>query len=183
MNDELEKKNDGEQPSEIAELRETVVAQKLRIDELQKKIDELTRQLLELKSPEKPCIILPRLPENQRAVLQAILDLPEDAFSEAEKLIATLEGQPFSEAYSKSFSLVLREKKWLAVCTCGKPAAVYWHKDNKYAENGRAFFSHTGNEVNKGKVQHGSLTRIPHLKFVKRIDKRLKSTETSEEKA
>ena len=157
---------------EVKALREQqsghVVSLSTEVKEVRKQVETLT------KSNRNSVTLLEGLTPLQRNVLEAIQKLPVDAFKEAEKLLNTIEGQPLSEAFSKSFAAVLRKQKGSVLCgSCGASAAVYWHADTRYAENGRAFFSHSNAEKNGAKIQHGSLTSIPRFKLVQRLDRRL----------
>lgn len=106
------------------------------------------------------------LPQPQKIVLQAILDLPEGAFAEAETLLKAIEGEPMIEAFVKSFTAVLRSRKWGVKCeTCGKPSVLLWHKNERCAEGGSAEFSHTG-------TSHGGTTKIRCFCFLPKPDRR-----------
>lgn len=139
-------------------------------------MQEVRKQVESLAKPKNVATLMDGLTPTQRSVLEAIQKLPTEAMEKAATQLALFEGQPFTEAFAKSFSSVLREKKWSVLCgTCGAVATVYWHADARYAENGRAFFSHPSTDKSSAKVQHGSLTAIPRFKLTQRFDKRLKS--------
>lgn len=125
-------------------------------------------QLQEALTQEKP-LLDPSLPEQQREVLQAILELPEDSFGEAEKLMEPLVGLPMTQAFCNSFKAVLKKKSWGVVCEkCRKPSLVSWHAGHGYTEGGRAQFSHSGPSP------HGSIVEIRKFQFIKKIDLRRK---------
>lgn len=110
------------------------------------------------------------LPERQRAVLQAILELPENAFKEAEGLIGTLQGQPMSEYFADSFKGILRAKGWGVTCeSCSKPSVILWRADKRYTNGGYAQFSHSGPS------SHGSMITIRNVNLVKKLDLRKKT--------
>lgn len=147
-------------------LEKRSVEQQQIIDSQQKIIEELK----ELLKPSTSSILRDDLKPKEREVLQGILDLPEDAFSEAEQLIASIIGSPMTEAFAKSFAAVMTQKKWAVACgKCEKPSAIYWSAGQRYAEGGRGQFSHAGKN---GSDKHGSLSVIPELQFLKKIDRR-----------
>ena len=136
--------------------------------ELVKRVVQLESALAALTRPVADTLIQADLPESQKAVLQAILDLPEDAFADAEKLIATIEGQAMTEAFCNSIKAILKLKKWGVCCeTCNKPSTLLWHKNKRCAEKGSAEFSHIG-------TSHGGTTRIKKFQFVGKKDQRKK---------
>lgn len=122
----------------------------------------------------KSSLLSSDLSEQYQSVLQTIIDLPDDAFAQAETLLATVNGQPMTEAFTNSFKNILRAKKWGVVCeTCGKPSVILWHAGTGYAEGGRAHFSHSSPSP------HGSMTIIPKFTLVKKPDLRRKDSTKS----
>ena len=166
-----------ENPSISAEsfdqLVQEVAAIKQTLAQFQDENKELVKLVLELRTKlEKrinPPIIQENLPESQKAVLQAILDLPDDAFADAEKLMATIEGQPMTKAFADSFKAILRVKEWGVVCkTCEKPSVIHWRPDARYSGGGNAQFIHSSPSP------HGSIAVIGNFQLVKKIDQRRK---------
>lgn len=181
--------------SENAELREKIIALETRLNEVaeqlgiknsvEQSLEELRGQMgsvisklglmeTRLKSVEKVTksggfvkAYLDRLPPDQRKVLEEIRSLPENSFAEAQRLFQSIEGQPMTEAFAKSFGHILRTKSWGVICeACDQPAAITWNSDSDYAEGGRGRFLHSG------QPPHGSLTTIRILSFVHKVDKR-----------
>jgi hypothetical protein len=162
---------------ELPVLRSRMAEQESQIDVL-KRVNaeqaETIRRLEKLLHKEKQTLHSD-LPENQRVVLQAILDLSdklpdEEAFREAKRLLSQLEGQPMTEAFAKSLNSVLRQKNWGVLCEkCSRSSLVLWHAGKTYAEGGRGRFSHAGS------TPHGTLTTIPKFIFSSRLDHRKRS--------
>lgn len=135
-------------------------------------IEERLARLEALLAPKdnKPSALRAELKPKEREVLQAILDLPNDAFVEAGQLLEALDGEPMTEAFAKSLSAVLARKDWSVKCDkCGAKASIYWQSNNRMTLGGIARFGHAG--VN-GTTKHQSISRIRKLSFLKKIDRR-----------
>lgn len=130
-------------------------------------IADLRAALTKKESSVAPSILCSELPETQREVLQAILDLPEDEFAEAEKLMEPLIGQPMNEVFANSFKAALQKKGWGVVCeTCKAPSTIAWRKDVRYESNGYAQFTHTGAS------SHGCITKVRLFNLILKRDRR-----------
>lgn len=131
-------------------------------------IAKLQAAMAKKEPSETPSSLLhPDLPDAQRAVLLAILNLPDDAFVEAEKLMEPLVGQPMTQSFCNSFKGILRKKSWGVAChKCQRPSILVWHVNTRCLEGGSAEFSHAS------PGPHGGLTKICRFSICKKVDKR-----------
>lgn len=152
---------------QIDALQQQVAAQEVQIqtqEQIAAQQAAIIQQLHASLTQEKP-LLDPSLPDQQREVLQAILDLPDEdnSFVEAEKLIGTLEGQPMTENFCESFKKVLFTRGWGAVCTtCLKPSGILWKSNKRYLNGGGGQFSHSAPSP------HGGFTKIIKFQFDKK---------------
>lgn len=161
---------------QVDELRQQLAERDSRINtqELIGAQQAATIQLLQASLTQEKPVLDPNLPEHQRSVLQAILDLPEDAFTEAEKLMEPLEGQPMTEVFARSINAILKKRDWRVTCPqCSKQSMITWHRNGtttRCREGGRAEFVHAHPSP------HRVHTKICIYKFLNYIDQRKKKT-------
>lgn len=154
-----------EELDSIDSLHARIAALENTVSDLQFQLQEKADELMKLKNPP---LLRDDLPKEQREVLQAIIDLPDDNFADAPQLMKKLEGQPVTEVFVKSLTLVLRHKKWGVQCqTCCQPSVLLWHRNLRCKQGGSAEFSHTG-------TSHGGMTKICNFYFVAKPDRRRK---------
>jgi hypothetical protein len=116
-----------------------------------------------------------KLSANERRALEALDRLSPNSLREAEKELATLVGEPMTEAFTEGFKARLLRHQWGVVCAkCRQPSTLIWKAGAGYAQGGRALFSHTGGEGHS--EQHKSLTSVPKFKLCMRPTRRQNSS-------
>lgn len=166
----------GNQTKALPTLEERVALLEEENRRLREEIEDVRLKLESLLKPRNAATLLEGLTPTQRSVLESIRQLPSEAMDDASKQLATLEGQPFTEAFSKSLAFILRERGWSVTCgKCDTPSSLVWVRGDQYAQGGRVSFSHS--DATGKSVYHRSMTRITALRLVPRIDKRSKPKE------